>query len=77
MDPQLIELIKWAGPWAAFILYALKELRERRQIDEMLRNYERVVTEHVQHLTYNTQVLTRLCERIEQWDRQIGQEAGG
>jgi len=89
-------LIKWGGPWAAFILYALKEFKERRQIESMLRRYEKFEEEHnaqllastgilttlierlepgsalTEHISYSTQVLTRLCERIEAWDRRSG-----
>jgi len=95
MDATTIELIKWAGPWAAFVVYALREFRERRQIEAVLQRYEEFEAQHndqllrstealtklierlepgsalTEHITWNTQSLTRLCERNETWDRRM------
>lgn len=65
MDQTTIELIKWGGPWAAFILYALREFRERRQMDAVLKRYEAFEEEHNSQLLRSTEVLTKLIERLE------------
>lgn len=69
-DP--LELIKWGGPWVAFIVYALKELKERRQVDEVVKRYEQIQQDHVQHLTKNTEALTQLVERIKTSSKETG-----
>lgn len=69
-DP--LELLKWGGPWVAFVVYALKELRERRQVDEVLQHYEQIQKDHVQHLTKNTEALTQLVERIKASNKETG-----
>lgn len=100
MDYQIVDLLKWAGPAAALIYFGLRELKERRSLDEVIKGYERMATEQQQalaqtskalaqlierlepgsalteHISYNTQVLTRLCERIESWDRRINTRGG-
>lgn len=65
MDQWTIDLIKWAGPWAAFVLYALKEFRERRQIEAVLKRYEEFEAQHNDQLMRSTEALTRLIERLE------------
>lgn len=65
MDQTTIELIKWGGPWAAFVLYALREFRERRQIEGVLRRYEEFEAQHNEQLLQSTVVLTKLIERLE------------
>lgn len=65
MDPTTVELIKWGGPWAAFVLYALRELRERRQIEMVLRRYEEFEAQHNEQIMRSTEALTKLIERLE------------
>lgn len=65
MDPQIIDLLKWAGPSAAVILYVLKELKERRQVDAVIEGYRQMQADHVATLNANTQALTKLLERLE------------
>lgn len=65
MDQTTIELIKWGGPWAAFILFALREFRERRQIETMLQRYEEFEAQHNDQLMRSTEILTKLIERLE------------
>lgn len=69
-DP--LELLKWGGPWVAFVVYALKELRERRQVDEVLRHYEQMQQDHVLHLTRNTEALTQVVERLKAASKETG-----
>jgi hypothetical protein len=61
----VIELIKWGGPWAAFILFALREFRERRQIETVLKRYEEFEAQHNRQLLDSTGALTQLIERLE------------
>ncbi|MBI2882858.1 MAG: hypothetical protein HYY11_02960 [Candidatus Methylomirabilis oxyfera] len=103
MDTQIAELLKWAGPAAALIYFILRELKERRKLDDIIKGYEQVVTDQgaaltktataltqlierlepgsalTEHLTYNTQVMTKLCDRIDTWDRRMTRcnERGG
>lgn len=96
MDPQIIDLIKWAGPSAAVILYVLKELKERKQVDAVIEGYRQMQADHVatlsantaaltkllerlepgsvltDHISYNTQILTQLSERIKHWGLRVG-----
>lgn len=100
MDYQIVDLLKWAGPAAALIYFGLRELKERRSIEDIVKGYERLAAEQqrtlahtaetlaqlierlepgsalTDHISHSTQVLTRLCERIEGWDRRINTRGG-
>jgi len=61
IDTTMVDLIKWAGPWAAFIAYALREFKERRTMESIIKRYEQMEEHHAEH----ADILTKLIERLE------------
>ena len=95
MDQTLIDILKWGGAAAGIVYFVLRELKERRALENIITGYERLAGEQqrvlgkttealtqlierlepgsvlTEHISLSTQTLTKLCDRIDAWDRRV------